>query len=118
MVRSASSWSIGCKDVNKECSICLAYIQLIGEAKHFIYIENQFFISNSAGHPVENAIAEVLVKRIKSAARKKEKFKVIVFVPLLPGFEGEIDDPNSAVMKVQLHWEYFTISRGGNSILE
>jgi phospholipase D1/2 len=118
MVRSASSWSVGCKEVNKEMSIQLAYIQLIGEAKHFIYIENQFFISNSAGHPVENGIAEALVKRIKDAARKKEKFKVVVFVPLLPGFEGEIDDSNSAIMKVQLHWEYFTISRGGNSILE
>jgi phospholipase D1/2 len=49
---------------------------------------------------VENEIAEALVKRIKTAARLKEKFKVIVFLPLLPGFEGEIDDAGSAVMKV------------------
>lgn len=34
------------------------------------------------------------------------------------GFEGEIDDPGSGVMKIQLHWEYQTICRGGTSILE
>ena len=67
---------------------------------------------------MENTISEALINRIKQAAANKEAFKVIVFLPLLPGFEGEIDDPSSAVMKVQLHWEYATISRGGSSILE
>jgi phospholipase D1/2 len=43
---------------------------------------------------------------------------VVVFLPLLPGFAGEIEDSSSAVMKIQLYWEYFTISRGDNSILE
>ena len=38
MVRSSSAWSCGVKET--ECSIHIAYIQLIGEAKHFIYIEN------------------------------------------------------------------------------
>jgi len=31
---------------------------------------------------------------------KGERFKVIIFVPLLPGFEGEIDSGNSAVLKI------------------
>ena len=39
-------------------------------------------------------------------------------MPLLPGFEGEIDTEHSNVMKIQLHWEYLSISRGGKSILE
>lgn len=67
---------------------------------------------------VKNIIANALVARIKEAARLKEKFKVIVIMPLLPGFAGEINDSNSAVMKVQLHWEYLTISKGGSSIIE
>jgi phospholipase D1/2 len=36
----------------------------------------------------------------------------------LKGFEGEINQAGSAVMKVQLHWEYQTISRGGGSLYE
>lgn len=77
-----------------------AYLQLITEAKEFIYIENQFFISCSAGNPIENQISHALVTRIKLAAANKEKFKVVVFIPLLPGFEGEIDDTSSAVLKI------------------
>ena len=42
----------------------------------------------------------------------------MVVMPLLPGFEGEIDSDSSNVMKIQLHWEYLSISRGGRSILE
>ena len=97
---------------------------MISEAKHFIYIENQFFISGLAGGPVRNLVAEALVKRIKKAAAEKQRFKVIVFMPLLPvtkylhsfilffkGFAGEVTDSDSGIMKVQLHWEYQTISR-------
>ncbi len=41
-----------------------------------------------------------------------EAFKVIVLLPLLPAFEGDIASPNSAVLRIQLYWEYKTISRG------
>ena len=34
------------------------------------------------------------------------------------GFEGEINSGNSALLKVQLHWQYRTISRGGTSLYE
>ncbi|CAK57722.1 unnamed protein product (macronuclear) [Paramecium tetraurelia] len=119
ILRSASNWSIGCSPANTEFSIQIAYTHLISEAQNFIYIENQFFISavDDNHKTLENKVALALVQRIKKAALKKEKFKVIVFLPLLPGFAGEIDK-DSAVLKVQLHWEYQTISRGGNSILE
>ena len=84
MVRSSSNWSLGLKNNNYEESIHIAYLQLISEAKHFIYIENQFFISSLAGKPVKNTIGDALVMRIKRAAEKKEKFKVIFVMPLLP----------------------------------
>ncbi|CAD8108230.1 unnamed protein product [Paramecium sonneborni] len=118
IVRSASNWSIGSSSSNSECSIHVAYTQLISEAQNFIYIENQFFISATDNNSIpENSVALAIIKRIKQAALKKQKFKVIVFIPLLPGFAGEIDK-NSQVMKVQLHWEYMTICRGKNSILD
>ena len=119
IVRSASQWSLGFKNNTCEASIQLAYLEMINDAKHFIFIENQFFISQSAGdRVVHNKISEALIVRIKKAASRREKFRVVVFLPLLPGFEGEIHQPNSSILKIQMHWEYSTISRGGTSILE
>lgn len=40
IVRSSSDWSSG---ILNDCSIQNAYIEAIGSAKHFVYIENQFF---------------------------------------------------------------------------
>lgn len=114
MIRSCGTWSHGLDE--SEHSIRNAYIELIDQADHFIYIENQFFISNTAGKPVKNEIAQVLVERIKIAAQRGEKFRVIVVMPLLPAFEGNVDDPNAAVLRIQLYWEYMTISRGKESI--
>jgi phospholipase D1/2 len=116
VVRSAGSWSLG-RDVPED-SIHSAYLQLIFDSKHFIYIENQFFISRSAGDPVVNSISEALIKRIEIAIDLQEDFRVIVVLPLLPAFEGSINDPNATVLRVQLHWEYKTISRGKKSIYE
>ena len=42
----------------------------------------------------------------------------MVVLPLLPAFEGDIADAKSSVLRIQLHWEYHTISRGGNSLIE
>lgn len=45
ILRSASNWSIG---LNKtESSILECYYNVIDNAKHYILIENQFFISRS-----------------------------------------------------------------------
>lgn len=91
ILRSASNWSIGLKAKNHESSIMNAYMAMILAAEHFIYIENQFFISlvdtsksSSASNPVINEIANALYIRIKRAAEKGKKFKVIVVMPLLP----------------------------------
>ncbi|KAL4469400.1 hypothetical protein ABPG74_004653 [Tetrahymena malaccensis] len=118
MLRSGSSWSLGLKPDHTELSIQIAYIQLIAQSQSFIYIENQFFISCTAGSVVKNQIAQALIDRILLADKKGEDFFVCVVMPLLPGFAGEVNDSNAAVMKCQLHWEYFTISRGGGSIYE
>jgi phosphatidylserine/phosphatidylglycerophosphate/cardiolipin synthase-like enzyme len=46
ILRSAANWSVGL-DKNHEQSILNAYYDLIDNAKHYIYIENQFFVSKS-----------------------------------------------------------------------
>ncbi|KAG1734909.1 uncharacterized protein EDB91DRAFT_1056622 [Suillus paluster] len=113
-VRSVCDWSHG---VLTEHSIQNAYIQLINEANHFIYIENQFFISNTREEgPVKNQIAKAIVGRIIEAARDGLKFKVIVVIPELPGFAGDIKNDKS--LKIIMAAQYRTINRGGHSIYE
>ncbi|EKM50988.1 uncharacterized protein PHACADRAFT_151417 [Phanerochaete carnosa HHB-10118-sp] len=113
-VRSVSDWSHG---VLTERSVQNAYCQLIAEANHFIYIENQFFISSTTTKdPVKNQIANALVQRIVQAARDGQKFKVVVVIPEVPGFAGNIKDASS--VQVIMAAQYRTINRGGHSIYE
>ena len=92
VVRSASMWSYGLKTT--EASIHQAYLTLIETSTDFIYIENQFFISSTAGEPVCNSIAQAIVNRIVRAHTvEKKKFRVIIMMPLLPGFEGNVLRP-------------------------
>jgi len=114
VVRSISDWSQG---LLTEHSVQNAYCQLIREARHFIYIENQFFISSThVGGQVKNLIARALVQRIIEAAKAGAKFKVIVTIPELPGFAGDIKDETS--LKIIMAAQYRTINRGGSSIYE
>jgi len=118
ILRSAGEWSMGLRAENIEHSIHNAYVSLIERAEHFIYIENQFFVSSVCGSPVENTIAQAIVDRVTRAIIHKEQFKVIVVLPLLPGFEGGIDSSNANVLRIQLGWQHETIHRGKNSIMK
>jgi phospholipase D1/2 len=66
VLRSASSWSVGFLDAETyEESIHEAYIDAIMKAKHYVYIENQFFISLATHNLiVHNHICETLCNRI------------------------------------------------------
>ncbi|CCA77742.1 related to phospholipase D [Serendipita indica DSM 11827] len=114
VVRSCSDWSHG---VLKESSIQNAYLELIREAEHYIYIENQFFISNTGDYgPVQNRIAQALVERIIRAAKEGKRFKVVVLIPEVPGFAGDIASSNDLKTILAATWR--TINRGGHSIYE
>uniref|UniRef100_A0A8C2HML4 Phospholipase n=1 Tax=Cyprinus carpio TaxID=7962 RepID=A0A8C2HML4_CYPCA len=88
VLRSAADWSAGIK--HHEESIHNAYIQVIAKSKHFIYIENQFFISCADNKHVYNKIGDAIIERIIRAHKEKKLFRVYVVTPLLPGFEGDI----------------------------
>ncbi|KAF8641650.1 hypothetical protein AX16_009876 [Volvariella volvacea WC 439] len=114
VVRSVSDWSHG---VLTEDSIQQAYLRLIEEAEHFIYIENQFFITATKdGEQIKNQIGKALVDRIVRAAREGKHFKVIVAIPELPGFAGDVK--NESALKIIMAAQYRSINRGGNSIYE
>ncbi|XP_043289717.1 phospholipase D2-like [Venturia canescens] len=121
VLRSVSSWSAGfLEPETKEQSIHEAYIDAITNAKRYIYIENQFFISlATTDHTsVQNRIADTLLKRILRAVKEKAIFRVFVVLPLLPGFEGQVGEDSGAYLHTITHWNYASISRGKDSIIE
>ncbi|XP_052185855.1 phospholipase D zeta 1-like isoform X2 [Diospyros lotus] len=116
VVRSVSQWSAGTHQ--SEYSIHSAYCSLIEKAEHFIYIENQFFISGLLGDEIiQNRVLEALYKRILRAHKEEKCFRVIIVLPLMPGFQGGLDDGGAATVRAIMHWQYRTICRGKNSIL-
>ncbi|XP_070504074.1 phospholipase D1-like isoform X4 [Chironomus tepperi] len=120
VLRSASNWSAGfIENDYLEQSIHEAYVETISRAQHYIYIENQFFIS--LGFPdaiVKNQIAESLYKRIVRAHREKKVFRVYVVLPLLPGFEGDVAGNSGIALRIITHWNYASICRAENSIFK
>jgi phospholipase D1/2 len=102
VLRSASQWSAGINTT--EQSIHNAYINAICEAKHFIYVENQFFVSTGPGATpgTENQVADALFQRVLKAANNNEVFRVYVVMPLLPGFEGQVGTPGGTAIQVKI----------------
>lgn len=118
MVRSIADWSHGFLVEN---SIQNAYIGLIRDAQFSIYIENQFFIAGgqfSKQDRFHNAIGDAIVERILRAARGNEKFHIMVVIPALPGFPGDLQSEEGLSVRAILGFQYKSINRGSNSILE
>ncbi|KAM7469917.1 hypothetical protein LguiA_008100 [Lonicera macranthoides] len=116
VIRSVGQWSAGTGQT--EDSIQSAYCSLIEKAEHFIYIENQFFISGLSGdETIQNRVLEALYRRIMLAHKEQKCFRVVIVIPLLPGFQGGLDDGGAATVRALMHWQYRTICRGTNSIL-
>jgi len=119
LLRSLANWS-GYDDRRVENSVLKAMLDSITHAEHFIYIENQYFISNTA-NGVKNEIGTHLIARLRRAIMEKRAkgltspdFRVVVILPIHP--EGTYK--NSAAIRYIMKWQYNTISRGGHSIIE
>ncbi|XP_069368860.1 phospholipase D1 [Paralichthys olivaceus] len=115
ILRSASDWSAGIK--YHEESIHNAYIHAIQNSQHFIYIENQFFISCADNRHVFNKIGDTITERIIRAHREGKRYRVYVVTPLLPGFEGDINTGGGSALQAVMHFNYRTMNRGEHSII-
>ena len=126
-LRSVCYWSIGKKQIER--SILKGYYHLIDNSKHYIYIENQFFITKPFSEDerknsnldldklVKNEIGLHIRSRIERAFEKKEKFKVFICIPLLPGFSGTPGE--SSTMNAVIKHTYKSIYKNqGMSLLE
>lgn len=114
-LRSASNWSLG--RLNTESSIYACYCELIKNAQSYIFIENQFFISSTSKTGVENQIGNALIERIIRAIREKKAFKVIIFMPLMPAFEANLEDHQGKVMQIQIALQNHSIYKGEDSVI-
>lgn len=112
IVRSVCSWSAG--TATPEQSIYKAYVDLIRNAEHTIFIQNQYFISSIDRPAPKNRLIEALYLRLRTAIEHRQDFRVLILVPVLPG-GAHIE---AASTRYMLKYTYRTISRGGHSLLE
>lgn len=117
VLRSSADWSSG---ILTEHSIQNAYIHTILNAKHYVYIENQFFITATGDQqaPIENTIGKAMVTAVVNAAREGRKFRIIVLIPAVPGFAGDLRDDAAKGTRQIMDYQYKSICRGEHSIFE
>ncbi|XP_063902318.1 uncharacterized protein LOC135121997 [Zophobas morio] len=114
-LRSISSWSGG---QSTECSILTAMLRTIEDAEHYIYIENQYFISStlksrSSDEP-RNFIAGAICARVRRAIKENKLFQVFITLPISP--EGNFRD--DAILRYIMLLQYETIYLSKTSLFQ
>jgi phospholipase D1/2 len=117
ILRSAGPWSLGTPD-KTEHSIMNAYAKLIEESEHFVYIENQFFISSceTEATTIHNVIGDALVERIVRAARDNEGWRACLIIPLIPGFQNTVEEEGGTSVRLIMQYQYRSMCRGESSL--
>jgi phospholipase D1/2 len=117
LTRSSAKWS---HNISTEHSIQNAYCEIIKNSKQFVYIENQFFITATGNEqkPVKNQVGAAIVERIVRAARNGEKYKMMVMMPSVPAFAGDLQGDDALGTRAIMEFQYQSINRGGHSIYE
>ena len=117
IVRSSADWSSG---ILTEHSIQNAYSELIRNAQHYVYIENQFFITATGDQqaPIKNTIGRAIVDAVVRAGKEGRKFRVIAVIPAIPGFAGDLRDDAAMGTRAIMDYQYKSICRGEHSIFE
>uniref|UniRef100_A0A1D1XJH3 Phospholipase D n=1 Tax=Anthurium amnicola TaxID=1678845 RepID=A0A1D1XJH3_9ARAE len=110
-VKEAEDKNLVCgKNLKVDKSIHTAYVKAIRSAKHFIYIENQYFLGSSYAWPsyknpgADNLVPMELALKIADKIRARERFAVYIVIPMWP--EGV---PTAASVQEILFWQGQTI---------
>lgn len=117
VVRSSTDWSSG---VLTDHSIQNAYSEIIRKAEHYVYIENQFFITSTGEHqsPIHNTIGRAIVDAVVRAGKEGRKFRIIIMIPAVPGFAGDLRNDAAIGTRAIMDYQYKSILRGEHSIFE
>lgn len=116
VLRSASNWSLGLEKT--EHSIMTAYCKMIEESDHFVYMENQFFITSCEALNVKivNKIGDAIIERALRASRNNENWRCIILIPLMPGFQNTVDQQDGTSVRLIMECQFRSICRGSDSI--
>jgi len=116
LVRSSADWSSG---ILPEHSIQNAYCEVIRHAQHYVYIENQFFITATGEEqkPIHNQIGRAIADACIRAGKEGRKFRVIIMIPAIPGFAGDLRSNAAAGTRAIMDYQYKSINRGEHSIM-
>lgn len=116
LVRSSADWSSGLDP--PEHSIQTAYCDIIRNAQHYVYIENQFFITATGEEqsPIHNQVGRAIVDACVNAGREGRKFRVIIVIPAIPGFAGDLRKDAAIGTRAIMDYQYKSIWRGKHSI--
>ena len=84
-----------------------------------MYIENQFFITSTSDeqHPIKNKIGAAIVERILRAHTASEDYKIIILLPSVPGFAGDLHADDSLGTRAIMEYQYMSICKGEYSIV-
>ncbi|PHH82313.1 hypothetical protein CDD83_3303 [Cordyceps sp. RAO-2017] len=117
VVRSSADWSSG---ILTDHSIQNAYSDVIRNAQHYVYIENQFFITATGDQqaPIHNTIGRSIVDAVVRAGKEGRKFRVIIIIPAIPGFAGDLRENAASGTRAIMDYQYKSICRGEHSIFE
>lgn len=87
-------------------------------SEHFVYIENQFFITSTVvdGVTIHNQIGDALVNRIIKAHKEDTPWRACIVIPLLPGYTYPIDSGEASSVRLIMECQNRTICRGTHSI--
>ena len=84
------------------------------------YRENQFFITATSDeqNPIKNRVGAAIVERVVRAAQSGEDYQMIINIPAIPGFAGDLQADGSLGTRAIMEFQYDSINRGGYSIYE
>jgi phospholipase D1/2 len=66
--------------------------------------------------PVQNTIGRAIVDAVVRAGKEGRKFKVIIVIPSIPGFAGDLRQSAAAGTRAIMDYQYKSILRGEHSI--
>lgn len=66
--------------------------------------------------PVQNTIGRAIVDAVVRAAKEGRQFRVIIVIPCIPGFAGDLRESAAAGTRAIMDYQYKSILRGENSI--
>ncbi|KAL2071638.1 hypothetical protein VTL71DRAFT_12873 [Oculimacula yallundae] len=116
ILRSAADWSLGITET--EHSIMNAYCKMIEESEHFVYMENQFFITSTEtmGVKITNKIGDAIVERAIRAFKNNESWRAVILIPLMPGFQNTVAEQEGTSVRLIMQCQFRSICRGEGSI--